>query len=360
MYLRNTVERELSGKANASNNGSAPNQICFYTTRVRLYGGLRFFRLTPLHKRLLIQHLPNTLISQQAEIRSARRKANVELDRHFMFLHGAIVLNPLARRLAGFLSNHTRVHDTALDFGAYQQFGEQAIQRSQHQTLGIEAWVSFTRRAADEVLQVQKTILVQQSQTLVFHQKWRKVTVDNEGQGRLVIGVIKSEEQGKLIRTRLRYSKTCYIDIEMGGLIAGETEIVISRRSVLPPVCSYGSSAPAAAHPPSIAMPSASTTASDIPMGQQASSAVWEHDVKRTCWSVMANLNDLTWARILTYRRGPPPALMPTPFYKLTRADGGYMIDLSLFVMLEDAPSVDRLAMPLLPGPYHINARLTP
>lgn len=60
----------------------------------------------------------------------------------------------------------------------------------------MEAWVSFTRRAADEVLQVQKTILVQQSQTLVFHQKWRKVTVDDEGQGRLVIGVIKSEEQG--------------------------------------------------------------------------------------------------------------------------------------------------------------------
>ena len=111
VYLRNTVERELGGKANASNNGSAPNQICFYTTRVRLYGSLRFSKLTPLYKRLLMQHLPNTLISQQAEIRSAWRKANVELDRHFMFLHGAIVLDPLARRLAGFSSNHTRVHD---------------------------------------------------------------------------------------------------------------------------------------------------------------------------------------------------------------------------------------------------------
>ena len=60
----------------------------------------------------------------------------------------------------------------------------------------MEAWVSFTRRVADEVLQVQKTILVQQSQRLVFHRKWRKLTVDDEGQGRPVIGVIKSEEQG--------------------------------------------------------------------------------------------------------------------------------------------------------------------
>ena len=77
---------------------------------------------------------------------------------------------------------------------------------------------------------------------------------------------------------------------------------------------------------PSIARPGARTTASDIPIGQQASPAVWEHGVKRACWSVMANLNDLTWGRILTCPRGPPPALMQDSANRVRTPHSRYLL----------------------------------